>query len=452
MSLTSLLDPVWDETLDELEVLQRRRAKDFAAEARLLARLSARTTKGGWQTEAPYDSLVLDVAGTCVVGQHAAAGRLADAEHLVARLPHTLDALDRGFVLVAQARVLVDETRALSSAVCAEVESRVIADAELLAPGALRRRVRRVVLAVDAEEAARRAAAARKDRRVWSRPGPDGTRLLSAEGPAEQVHRLELRLDALARGLIADGDPRTIDQVRFDLLCESGGPDPTGSRRPVQVQVQVPVATALGLSDVPGTLVGYGPLAAAQVRELLADAELRKVCVDATTGRVLGAETAVLASAGGDVALLRRRLVEMVATPTVVDDRPEPEHDPSAGLARRVRFRDHSCDGPGCSVPADRCELDHDLPWPAGPTSFANLKARSQRCHHAKHGGWLVSRQPGGNSLWTSPGGRSYYVLAQDEPPPQIRAGQELEPPELVADRDRRLLSGKGAGGRHSRR
>jgi hypothetical protein len=441
MALTSLLDPVWDETLDELEGLQRRRAQDFAAEARLLARLSARTTRGGWQSQAPYDSLVLDVAGTCVVGQQAAAGRLADAEHLVGRLPHTLAALDRGLLHVPQARVLIDETRPLTPAVCAEVESRVLTDAELLTPGALRRRVRRIILTVDADQAARRAAATRSDRRVWARPGPDGTRLLLAEGPADQLHRLELRLDALARGLHTDGDPRTLDQLRFDLLCESGGPDPTGRHRPAQVLVHVPVATALGLSDEPGTLVGHGPLAAAQVRELLTDAELRKVCVDATTGRVVGTENTVVRPAGGDPTVLRRHLLDMISTPTVVDDRPEAQHDPSAALARRIRFRDQRCDGPGCSVPADRCELDHHQPWPAGPTSFANLTARSQRCHHAKHHGWHVTRHPDGHSQWTSPGGRSYLVLTPDDPPPTIHPGQTLDPPEQVTDRDRRLLT-----------
>ncbi len=54
-------------------------------------------------------------------------------------------------------------------------------------------------------------------------------------------------------------------------------------------------------------------------------------------------------------------------------DQPEPQHDPSAPLARLVRLRDRGCDGIGCSVPASRCELDHHQPWPDGPTNAANL-------------------------------------------------------------------------------
>lgn len=127
MTTTSwLCDPQYDAALDELAALQVTQAAAFAAQARVLARLAARTTRDGWQGEAPFDSLVLDVAGTCHLGQLAASSRLTDGEHLVVRLPATLDALETGQLLVHQAQVLIGETRSLEPAVCAEVERRIL--------------------------------------------------------------------------------------------------------------------------------------------------------------------------------------------------------------------------------------------------------------------------------------------------------------------------------------
>ena len=47
---------------------------------------------------------------------------------------------------------------------------------------------------------------------------------------------------------------------------------------------------------------------------------------------------------------------------------PEPHYRPSTELAEFVRMRDLYCRFPGCTVPADRCDLDHARPWPFGPT------------------------------------------------------------------------------------
>lgn len=205
MSLTSLLDPGWDAALDELAAIQRSRAREFAAEARVLARLEAKTTREDWQAEAPYDSLLLEVAGSCLIGQRSAADRIDAAVHLVRQLPVLLAELDAGRVLLPQARVLIEETGPCSAEVCAEVESRIRAAAQTMAPGPLRQRVRALILAVDAEEAARRAAKATTDRGVSFRPIEDSQALLIAKGPALQLRTLELALNAAARALRAAG-------------------------------------------------------------------------------------------------------------------------------------------------------------------------------------------------------------------------------------------------------
>ena len=168
----------------------------------------------------------------------------------------------------------------------------------------------------------------------------------------------------------------------------------------------------------------------------MAEAELRKVCVDSRTGRVLAADSSVVRPSRGDHDAVRAALVDMVLTDTITDDTPEPQHDPSAPLARLVRLRDQGCDGPSCSVTADRCEIDHHDPWPAGPTSGPNLRLRSPRCHHAKHAGWTVTLLPDAISQWTNPGGRSYLVPSRDEPPPALPENNHLPTPEQLRDRD----------------
>jgi len=62
----------------------------------------------------------------------------------------------------------------------------------------------------------------------------------------------------------------------------------------VQALVFVPVSTALGLNDSACELSEYGPVDADHGRMLLADAELRKVCVDGRTGQVLYVQDGVV--------------------------------------------------------------------------------------------------------------------------------------------------------------
>src|SRR4051812_12591725 len=128
MSLTAFLDPAYAGDLDALEELQRSKARDFAAECRTLVSLHKRTSGYGWGGSAPTDSMVMEVAGTCLIGQASAGSRLAEALGLVQDLPGVLAELEAGRVFVPQAKVLLDETVNLTPEVCAEVESRVLAD------------------------------------------------------------------------------------------------------------------------------------------------------------------------------------------------------------------------------------------------------------------------------------------------------------------------------------
>ena len=92
---------------------------------------------------------------------------------------------------------------------------------------------------------------------------------------------------------------------------------------------------------------------------------------------------------------------------------PEPQYRPSTRLAQFVRLRDMFCRFPGCDVPADRCDIDHCVPWPYGATHPSNLNCKC-RAHHLMKtfcfgpDGWIEAQSPDGTVNFTAPDGRSY--------------------------------------------
>ena len=157
----------------------------------------------------------------------------------------------------------------------------------------------------------------------------------------------------------------------------------------IQIRVIVPLDSLRGESDEPAELAGYGPITAAQARELAADptSTWRRLVTDPLSGGMVDYGTARY--------------------------RPPPE------MAERVITRSQHCRFPGCRVPAHRCDLDHNEPFDpvngTGPTSDANLGPKC-RPHHRLKGlrGWRVHQYTDGSIEWIIPGGHRYLV----EPPP----------------------------------
>ncbi|MBO0681457.1 hypothetical protein JRC04_28680, partial [Mycolicibacterium sp. S2-37] len=66
-----------------------------------------------------------------------------------------------------------------------------------------------------------------------------------------------------------------------------------------------------------------------------------------------------------------------------------------------------------CDRPADRADLDHTIPYPAGPTSASNLKTLCRLHHLLKtfwtgQNGWRDEQLPDGTIHWTAPTGHTY--------------------------------------------
>jgi hypothetical protein len=279
------------------------------------------------------------------------------------------------------------------------VEQRVLPRAGEQTAPQLRRAAARAVLTVDPGGAEARHALARKERRVVVYPARDGMAELYALLPAQDATAIYQRLDLEARRALVpegedDADGRTADARRADALVDlllgktSAGAAAGGAR----VHVTVAATTLLGLDERPGELTGYGPIPAALARELAADGTWRRLLTDPATG--------------------------------ALRDYGRTTYRPPAALAGHLRARDGTCRFPGCRYPAHRCDLDHTVGYPDGPTSEDNLGALCRHHHRLKHRtDWHVSQGENATFTWTSPTGRRYTTkpepLAEPVPRPE---------------------------------
>lgn len=92
------------------------------------------------------------------------------------------------------------------------------------------------------------------------------------------------------------------------------------------------------------------------------------------------------------------------------DGAPEKRYRPSAALAEFVRIRDLTCRYPGCDRPAWAGDIDHTIPWPAGPTHPSNTKAYCRTHHLVKTfwPGFNDEQSPDGTVRVSVPSGLSY--------------------------------------------
>jgi hypothetical protein len=89
---------------------------------------------------------------------------------------------------------------------------------------------------------------------------------------------------------------------------------------------------------------------------------------------------------------------------------------PTAEMRAHVEAVDGTCRGPGCTVPAAHCDLDHDVPWPHGPTAATNLTAKHRLHHNVRtHGHWQAERDPDDHTVhWRTAAGRRYTSRPHD--------------------------------------
>ncbi|TAL14942.1 MAG: HNH endonuclease [Frankiales bacterium] len=469
-------------------------ADDLAADARSWARQLTEIATMAWRAQQAGGSasreLPMELAGSWQISQLTAERWIGEAERFRDALPLTLELLGEGRLLRHQAVAVRQELDPCTPEIARATEAEVLPAGAELCPTDLRRQLKRVRLRIEREQqTAEQADAAEAEkvgrRRTWTRPTEDGLMVAGAVLTPEQgVAWAQCMDDLERRERLADtaaGISRTAEQRRADLfaslpaialagmaaddrwrsqagidggrtrLCDGssvlfdtgsldGPTPPPWALTPEQIAAQiilnvhVPVATILDLSQEPGTLDRYGPISAQRVR-LVRPKTYRRVMVDARSGRPLALDDTPTPAAPTEPE--RREQIRAMLKPDLVTDADEPQHDPSARLARLVDVRDRHCCGPGCS--SSRYDRDHLEPYArGGKTNARNLGPVSRRCHNAKtHGGWILIRHPDGSVTWHSALHQTYRRPGPWTPPPRVdlhaqpppRSGRAYAPP-----------------------
>ena len=86
-------------------------------------------------------------------------------------------------------------------------------------------------------------------------------------------------------------------------------------------------------------------------------------------------------------------------------------YEPTPRMREFVQQRDQTCRFPMCTRAAIRCDIDHVVEWPQGPTAVQNLAALCRHHHDAKtkkH--WDYEMSDDGVCTWTSRTGRTYVT------------------------------------------
>ncbi|QUQ65973.1 DUF222 domain-containing protein [Kutzneria sp. CA-103260] len=287
------------------------------------------------------------------------------------RLPRCAELLRRGEIDARRLKTVDDRVVHLTDPELISQVDEALAD---VAPGLthtqLARRATKAVAEADPLGYDQRRLKAREDRRVEFIPLPDGMAQLSIILPAIEARQAYDVLTCDARSL--PKDDRTTDQKRADAFLDRflG----YGVDRTVQVHVTIPVETLMGLTEDPGLLDGYGPIAADSARELAMHGPWRGLLLD------------------------NRRHADAMNT-----------HKYRADTRTRefIKVRDGgTCTAPGCTTPIQ--ELDHTIPWPAGKTTATQLKGYCAHHHHLKHANYTATLDSDGTLHWLTPQGRHY--------------------------------------------
>ena len=358
---------------------------------------------------------------------------LDEAARLCTTHTATLTGLVEGRFSYPHAQVVLDQCENIPPARLPDFETGLLAAAAGQTRAQFAVRARRLRERTHPETVTKRHLSAFEKRRVTLDREEDGMSCLSAHLRAAEAQQIYTALSTTARGEQSQGDSRTADQLRADVLAQllmgglshgagrspsaagAGARQPvtdaaTGARRPAantpdvpstitfgdiaddpatntgdepavpraEIMVLINAETLFGADDQPAELHGYGPISGEEARRLARTAL-------GWTGLARNPETGEILGVG------RRRKVP-------------------AGLRRWLRARDGTCRFPGCRVSTASSDIDHTEDWAnEGPTDHGNLAHLCRRHHRFKTLGYWKARQPAPGVLeWTSPTGRVY--------------------------------------------
>lgn len=470
----------------------RAEAAQHARTALLAAALARREEMDPWanRLDGPprrQSSVAGDVLAMRLGTSRAAASTIvAEGVAYDGHLQATGEALARGEIDVAKARVLVQRLGDLPFEITGAVEDRVLPGAGDRTPVQVRRDVERALLEIDPEDALDRHARSRSGRRVGRpRAEADGMASMRLLLPAEDALSIDGVLDHAARAARAAGDGRTSDQLRADGLRDLvvGSDEPLGDGPAWEVGHVVtgdgpdaavmdlfrPLRAAGAVCDADRAVADAIPPGRTRRELTLSDTSTlsdppHRSRASTRSGRRPGAQVWLTVPAStllgvddgpadlhgyGPVHAVQaralaadgawRRVVTDPLSGAVLDVGRE-RYRPPAALAEHVRVRDRECVRPGCTVPSTRADLDHTEPFhrqpgdppdrTLGTTSVDNLGPLCARDHRLKTDGGFTLRQVSpGVYEWTTPAGHRYLTRPGTDEVVDVTTSAPDEPP-----------------------
>ncbi|MUL74818.1 HNH endonuclease signature motif containing protein [Mycolicibacterium sp. CBMA 226] len=410
-----------------------------------------------------WDAAVAEVGAALGIGKREASGQLSIAVALRFRLPRVAAVFADGGVSARTVGTICWRTRLVEDPNTLAVIDAALAGALFEWAGLSRKKIEKKidgwVQKFDPAAVLKVRSAARR-RGVGVGKPDDETGVTSIWGAllATDAELLDRVLTEMARQ-VCGNDPRTFAQRRADALgvlaargdrlacqcgipeCPAAGPDARATAVVIHVltdALPAPVADPLLSGDSAAPLTPMPPTPQPVVtpepepepRPFPDRAEAPAPTVDdeatpvsapspvpakppapvrTPVGYILGGGAVPPAVLADLVA--RGAKIRTVASATDLDG--VPRYRPSTAVDEFVRMRALTCMFPGCDQPATACDIDHTIPWPAGPTHPGNLSPKCRKHHLLKtfYGGpdgWRDRQQPDGSIVWTAPTGHTY--------------------------------------------
>ncbi|MEN3221559.1 DUF222 domain-containing protein [Mycolicibacterium porcinum] len=388
-----------------------------------------------WRTD-PFEEVSAEVSAAMRISRGRGGTQVHHARILRDKLPLVAARFAVGDIDYRVVRMIIARTETTDPSVWAALDAELAARAAQwmrLSEKHLRERVDHWVATHD-PDGQRIPPDLAQDRFVQIDAGSPGTATIWANVDAEDGAALDQRLDALA-DTVCEHDPRSRERRRADaigplarleaqLACRCGRDDcPAAQKRAAAdaavVHVLAEHATLDGTSNHPGYLPGHGILPADRVRDLAGRARLKPVRVPAASSAPAtpgeqtqpreNSETST-PTEPGEAADTPAPVKPAASDEPAVPEGSEPRYRPSVALSEFIRWRDLTCRFPGCDTPVQRCDIDHTVPYPHGPTHPSNTKLYC-RAHHLLKTfcpGWSDRQLPDGTVEITTPTGHTH--------------------------------------------
>ncbi len=452
----------YQQTVVIAEYARRRQAQFEAAKA-------AGKPAGCRDGEFPGEELAVELVETPAY----TGARIDTAVELTARLPRTLAGMADGSIDLTRAMTIASRTRTLADADAAYADEVLAAAAPGRRPDQLARKADALEMKLAPDAVAARKKLARRDQRVEVRREESGNASLSGrELYTADVMASKAYIDAIAVKLRDSGlVPGTLGQLRALALTDltqgrspldrikhlpdelADGAEGQPSRRPSRtadpaplpalINLLVPAGTLLGWGTAPAQAAGWGLLDGVETQAIVQAAAQHprtRWCFTLTApdgtaiahacakgqhpwkpagppgrqhqgpgGALTWGQTTELAD------LLRGFKVtyEPIARETCDHRHAEYRYVPSRKLRHLLRARNQTCSAPACNAQAVFSDLDHTVPYPAGPTDQCNLNPKCRRHHRTKQApGWKTAQPTPDTVSWTTPSGRTHTTTA----------------------------------------